>query len=124
MLTHSQPYRRYPTYIVRLDEANILVLTMPKPAIKLIVTGLKPDDIVKCSMIANKVRRYVAKYADIHILLTPNSTGFSGIIIEDENIIHCEDEAESIEKILEDIARVISRKKFIEPEIAAGKIIK
>lgn len=95
---------------------------MSKYSIKLIVTGLNPNDLVKCGTIANKVRRYTEKYADIHILIVPNSVGFSGIIIENEDIVYCDDEVESIDKLIEGIAKIISRKRFTEPQIAAGNI--
>lgn len=97
-----------------------MVLAMSKHVVKLMVTGLNPNDFVRCSIIANKVRRYTKKYVDIHILLVPNTIGLSGIIVEDEGIVHCDDETESIERIIEGISRFISKKKFIEPEIAAG----
>lgn len=93
---------------------------MPKYTIKLIVTSLNPDDFIKCSIIANKVRKYTKKYVDIHILFVPNTTGFSGIIVEDEDVIHCDDETESIERVIEGISRFISKRKFVEPEIAAS----
>ncbi|MCS7112135.1 MAG: hypothetical protein N3D82_04130 [Ignisphaera sp.] len=93
---------------------------MSKHSIRLIVTGLNPDDLVKCSIIANKVRKYTEKYADVHILLIPNTLGFSGIIVEDEGVIYCDDEMESIDRLIEGIAKFISKKKFIEPQIAAG----
>uniref|UniRef100_A0A7C2V9K9 Uncharacterized protein n=1 Tax=Ignisphaera aggregans TaxID=334771 RepID=A0A7C2V9K9_9CREN len=88
--------------------------------IKLIVTGSRPEDIVKCTLIASKVRRYVQRYTNIHILFTPNTRGVSGIAIEDEFFVGCEDEEESIERIIDVISRVITRKRFMDVAVAAG----
>lgn len=95
---------------------------MNEDAVKLIVMGSKPEEIVKCIIIASKVRRYVQRYADIQIVLASNSKGFSGIVIEDDVFVECLDEEESLEQIIDGISRVLSRKKFVGITLAAGLV--
>lgn len=88
--------------------------------IKLIVTGSRPDDIVKCVLIASKVRRYVQRYTKVHILFSANVKSLSGIAVEDEVFVECKDEDESIEQLIDGISRVISRRRFIDAAVAAA----
>lgn len=93
---------------------------MPE-TVKIIVTALKPEDIVKCISIVAKVRKYVQRYVGIHIFLVPNVKGFNGITVEDEVVVECDDEEKSIEQIIDGISRVISRKRFLDLAIAAAE---
>ncbi|MEM0489748.1 MAG: hypothetical protein QXW05_04805 [Ignisphaera sp.] len=93
---------------------------MNEETIKLIVIGTRPEDIVRCIIIASKARKYVRHYANVHIFLASNSKGFSGIAVEDEVFVECIDEEESLEQIIDGISRVVSKRKFIGVPLAAG----
>jgi len=93
---------------------------MSKPYIKLIVTASDPENIVKCTLIANKVRRYIQRFADVHILITPNIKNVNVIFIEDEDTVPCSDDEETIDILIDRIARYISKRRLFEIEIAAA----
>ncbi len=93
---------------------------MSKPYIKLIVTASDPENVVKCTLIANRVRKYVQRFADIHILITPNIKNVNMISIEDEDAVPCSDEEETMDILIDRIARYISKRRLFEIEIAAA----
>lgn len=87
--------------------------------IKLIVMGSRPEEVVKCTLLAVKIRKYVKKLTNIQILFTSSKNSFSGIAIEDEVLIECNDDEESLEQMISEITRIISKRKFIDLAIAA-----
>jgi len=93
---------------------------MSKPYIKLIVTASDPENIVKCTLIANRVRRYIQRFADVHILITPNIKNVNVIFIEDEDTVPCSDDEETIDILIDRIARYISKRRLFEIEVAAA----
>jgi len=93
---------------------------MSKPYVKLVVTASDPENIVRCTLIANKVKRYVQRFADIHILITPNIRNVNVIFIEDEDSVPCSDDEETIDILIDRIARYISKKRLFEVEVAAA----
>ncbi|ADM27302.1 hypothetical protein Igag_0464 [Ignisphaera aggregans DSM 17230] len=93
---------------------------MSKPYIKLIVTASDPENIVKCTLIANRVRRYIQRFADVHILITPNIKNVNVIFIEDEDTVPCSDDEETIDILIDRIARYISKRRLFEVEVAAA----
>ncbi len=97
---------------------------MPKPHIKLVVTASDPENIVKCTLIVNKVRRYIHRFADIHILITPNIRNVNLIFIEDEDTVPCNDDEETIDILIDRIARYISKRRLFEIEVAAATLKK
>ncbi|MEM1526168.1 MAG: hypothetical protein QXZ41_03815 [Ignisphaera sp.] len=88
--------------------------------VKLIVAGSRPEDIIRCTLIATKARKYIKRYTNVQILFMPNINGFSGIVVEDEAFVECNDEEESIEQIIYGITRLISKKKFMDLAVAAA----
>jgi hypothetical protein len=88
--------------------------------IKLLVVGSKPEEVVKCTLLAVKIRRYVKKLTNIQILFTSAVKGFSGIAIEDEVFVECDDEDETLEKAIGEITRILSKRRFIDLAVAAG----
>lgn len=92
--------------------------------VKLIVIGTKPEDIVKCTYIVSKVRKYIQRYANVQLFFVPSVKGFSGIAVEDEVFVKCDNEEESIEQVIDGVSKVVSRKKFLDLVIAAATIEK
>lgn len=88
--------------------------------VKLIVLATKPEDIVKCISIVARVRRYIQRYVGVQIFFSPGVKGLGSIVIEDEAVIECGDEEESIEQLIEGISRVIVRRRFLDMSIAAA----
>lgn len=91
-----------------------------REVIRLIVVGTRPEEIIRCISIVGKIRKYVQRYAAIHLLFMPGVGGRSGIAVEDETFVECNDDEESIEQVISSISKLISRKEFLEPILGAA----
>jgi hypothetical protein len=88
--------------------------------VKLIIAGSKPEEIAKCTLLAVKIRKYVERLTDVQVLFTLGIEGFSSITIEDKISIECDDDDEILEKAINEIARIITKRKFVDIAIAAA----
>ncbi|HIP57039.1 MAG TPA: hypothetical protein EYH02_03100 [Ignisphaera aggregans] len=92
---------------------------MAKPRIRLVVTGSNPIALIRCLSLAKKAMHFIKPYADVGIVIALDTDVRSGIMVEDEAFIECEDEEEALEKIIAISSDIAMNKWVVEQASAA-----
>ena len=92
---------------------------MAKPRIRLVITGSNPLALIRCLNLAKKAMHFIKPYADVGIVIALDMSLRSGIVIEDEAFIECEDEEEALEKIIVVSSDIAMNKWVVEQASAA-----
>jgi|UniRef100_A0A7J2U201 hypothetical protein len=88
--------------------------------VKLIIMSSSPEDLWKCSKVANKVKRIASKYIDVEILLSTSTS--TGIAINGEEIVSCNQEDDAIDNLLAKIAMVSGEENTKGVAVAAATL--
>ncbi|MEM0026511.1 MAG: hypothetical protein QXT53_01065 [Ignisphaera sp.] len=84
--------------------------------------GSKIEDVEKCGRVAEKVKKTLAKYTHVEILFV-NASPPSGILLNGEEIVSCDEEEETIDYIISKIAS-FSSNKLIKGVVMAAAVFK
>jgi hypothetical protein len=85
--------------------------------VKLVILSSTPEDLWRCSKVANKVKKIVSKYVNVEILLSQSAP--PGIAINGEEIVVCNQD-DAVDDLLMKIALMSNNEKKLDGLTAAA----